>query len=76
MRPTQTLFNAAKKGGIAYPVELTPLFAAMGVAILSGIYFSSKKLREDKTLRLGRTDPDLSILDEVLRKEEEKEKTK
>ncbi|ODV62902.1 Mra1p ASCRUDRAFT_17966, partial [Ascoidea rubescens DSM 1968] len=67
---TNLLSSLQKKSGFVYPVELTPLLVAVGVAICSGVYFSTKKLRTDKTLRLGRTDPDLSILNEVLEKEE------
>ena len=53
MRPAQLLLNTAKKtsGGYKIPVELTPLFLAVGVALCSGTYFTYKKLRTDETLR-------------------------
>ncbi|CAI4911292.1 AVN_collapsed_G0055470.mRNA.1.CDS.1 [Saccharomyces cerevisiae] len=72
MRPAQLLLNTAKKtsGGYKIPVELTPLFLAVGVALCSGTYFTYKKLRTDETLRL-RGNPELSSLDEVLAKDKD-----
>ncbi|KAH3685648.1 hypothetical protein WICPIJ_003395 [Wickerhamomyces pijperi] len=55
MRASQALFNAAKKqSGFNIPVELTPLFVAMGVACVSATYFTYKKLAYDGSLRLSR----------------------
>lgn len=65
MRPTQKLFNAAKKPGLKLPVELTPLFLAMGIAVASAIYFSAKHLTSGD-LRVGRKNPDHSNLQKVL----------
>ncbi|CAI4053398.1 hypothetical protein N7582_005713 [Saccharomyces uvarum] len=72
MRPSQLLLNTAKKssGGYKIPVELTPLFLAMGVALCSGVFFTFKKLRNDETLRL-KGNPELSRLDEVLGKDKD-----
>lgn len=58
MRPSQYLFNAAKKSsGTSIPLELTPLFVAMGVACASACFFTYKKLTTDGSLRVGRTNP-------------------
>jgi hypothetical protein len=43
-----------KSGGIAIPLELTPLFVAMGVACASATFFTYKKFAHDKSLRLSR----------------------
>ncbi|KAH3901666.1 probable UPF0495 protein YPR010C-A [Saccharomycodes ludwigii] len=70
MRPAQVLMNSAnkaKKGGINIPVELTPLFAAMGIAIASACYFTYKKFRYDDTLRVSHN-PELSVAKEVIDK--------
>ncbi|SCV00022.1 LANO_0F04808g1_1 [Lachancea nothofagi CBS 11611] len=68
MRPTRILLSAAQKQkpGLGIPVELTPLFLAMGVAISSACWFTYKKFRFDTSLRVGRTNPDRSGLKEVL----------
>lgn len=66
MRPTQLLLNQAKKhSSSAIPVELTPLFVAMGVAIASASYFSYKKFAHDKTLRLTHN-PELSEVQKAI----------
>ncbi|ESW97612.1 putative membrane protein [Ogataea parapolymorpha DL-1] len=73
MRPTNPTFNAAKSSSFikSIPVELYPLFAACGMACVSAIYFSSKKLRTDKTLKLGREVPKFDDkLEEVISKQE------
>ncbi|OWB62537.1 hypothetical protein B5S31_g2069 [[Candida] boidinii] len=73
MRASSPLLNAAKKGSITkfIPVELTPLFIACGVACASAIYFTSKKLSTDKTLRLGRSNPTFNEkFEEVISKDE------
>lgn len=57
---------ADKKKGLGIPVELTPLFLAMGIAVCSAIYFSSKKFLFDDSLRVGRSNPELSGLEKVL----------
>ncbi|KAH3680406.1 hypothetical protein WICMUC_000337 [Wickerhamomyces mucosus] len=56
MRPSQYLFNAAKKSSSSFsiPVELTPLFVAMGVAVASASWFTYKKFAHDGSLRLTR----------------------
>lgn len=55
MRPSQYLFNAAKKSsGVAIPVELTPLFVVMSLAVCSATFFTYKKFAHDKSLRLSR----------------------
>ncbi|EGW33390.1 uncharacterized protein SPAPADRAFT_60753 [Spathaspora passalidarum NRRL Y-27907] len=72
MRPTPALLNAAKKSsGFNLPVELTPLFAAVGVAIASAGFFTYRHFAHDKELRLWKN-PDLSTLDEVLDKNTKK----
>ncbi|SCV04111.1 LAMI_0H13498g1_1 [Lachancea mirantina] len=74
MRPTQFILNASKKKpGVGVPVELTPLFFAMGVAIASGCWFTYKKFAYDTSLRVGRTNPDRSGLKEVLESAEKSE---
>lgn len=55
-----------KKGsGLGIPVELTPLFLAMGLALASGTYFTYKKFAHDDTLRVTRN-PEMSNLKKVL----------
>ncbi|RLV96083.1 hypothetical protein JA1_000524 [Spathaspora sp. JA1] len=72
MRPTPSLLNAAKKGsGISVPVELTPLFAAVAVAVGSACFFTYRHFAHDKELRLWKN-PNLSTLDEVLDKSTKK----
>ncbi|CDR42769.1 CYFA0S10e02036g1_1 [Cyberlindnera fabianii] len=84
MRASQTLFNAAvrsccydnvlnKKGGFAIPIELTPLFVAMGVAVSSAVFFSYRKFAYDGTLRLSRN-PKQSALTEDFNKMQQEEK--
>ncbi|SCW04383.1 LAFE_0H12310g1_1 [Lachancea fermentati] len=68
MRATQFVLNAAKKkSGLGIPVELTPLFVAMGVALSSGVWFTYKKFAYDESLRITKN-PDRSQLQEVLEK--------
>ncbi|RCK66778.1 hypothetical protein Cantr_03053 [Candida viswanathii] len=69
MIPTRILLNSAKnaKPKFTYPVELTPLFAAVGVAIASGIFFTYRHFAYDKELRLWKN-ANLSKLDDVLDK--------
>lgn len=61
--------NAAKKntGKSAVPVEMYPLFGAVGVALVSLGYFTYRHFAYDKQLRLWKN-PDLSNLDNVLNK--------
>ncbi|KAH3677725.1 hypothetical protein OGATHE_000379 [Ogataea polymorpha] len=67
--PLSSIFGSLNLGTI--PVELYPLFAACGMACVSAIYFSSKKLRTDKTLKLGREVPKFDDkLEEVISKQE------
>lgn len=77
MRTTHILMQAAKQGPkkkkIQVPVEMYPLFAAVGVAIASLSYFSYRHFAYDQQLRLWKN-PDLSALDEVLNKATEEEK--
>lgn len=78
MRPSRTLLNAAKKASapkMSVPVEMYPLFAAVGVAVGSLGYFTYRHFRYDQQLRLWKN-ADLSNLDKVLNqaaKEEESE---
>lgn len=67
--------NAAKKQSTKppVPVEMFPLFAAVGVAITSACVFTYRHFAHDKQLRLWKN-PDLSTLDEVLNAEVSKEK--
>ncbi|CAR30397.1 Mra1p [Lachancea thermotolerans CBS 6340] len=76
MRPTSLLLNAAKKqkSGFDIPVELTPLFVAMGVAVSSACWFTYKKFRWDESLRVGRKNPDRSGLKTILEEPEKFEK--
>jgi hypothetical protein len=74
MRPSQQLFNAAKKSsGFGIPLELTPLFVAMAVACSSAAFFTYKKFAYDGSLRVGRTNPRQSH-DDVKKYVEEAEK--
>ncbi|ODV88295.1 hypothetical protein CANARDRAFT_26449 [[Candida] arabinofermentans NRRL YB-2248] len=74
MRPTNPTFNAAKKSTSFIkniPVELYPLFAACGVACCSAVFFTTKKLKTDQTLKLGRKAPVFNDkLEEVISKNE------
>lgn len=70
MQPSLRLLNAAKKTSkLPFPVELTPLFMAISVALCSGSYFTYKKLTTDKSLRLV-TNPEQSALEDILQKKE------
>lgn len=70
MRPSQIVLNAAKKkSGFAIPLELTPLFLAVGIAIASGTWFSYKKFFHDDSLRVGRKNPQQSGLEKILAEE-------
>ncbi|CCK69981.1 Mra1p KNAG_0D02310 [Huiozyma naganishii CBS 8797] len=72
MRPSLLLLNAAKKtSGTKVPVELTPLFLAMSVALASGCYFTYRKLSTDDSLRIT-SNPEQSALEDVLRQAEKK----
>ncbi|ONH66963.1 hypothetical protein BON22_3171 [Cyberlindnera fabianii] len=62
-----------KKGGFAIPIELTPLFVAMGVAVSSAVFFSYRKFAYDGTLRLSRN-PKQSALTEDFNKMQQEEK--
>lgn len=78
MIPSRVLMNAAKKSSKpVVPVEMYPLFAAVGVAITSLGYFTYRHFRYDQQLRLWKN-PDLSNLDAVLNKaaKEEEESSK
>lgn len=61
------MLNAAKKSGAAPPLEMYPLFAAVGVALTSLGYFTYRHFAYDKQLRLWKN-ADLSSLDDVLNK--------
>lgn len=82
MRASRVLLNAAKKGAaqpkVQVPVEMYPLFAAVGVAVASGCFFTYRHFAHDKELRLWKH-ADLSNLDDVLndasRKEQAAEKS-
>ncbi|CAI5756446.1 unnamed protein product [Candida verbasci] len=67
MIPTRILLNVPKTGAkpLKYPVEMTPLFAAVGVAIASGFFFTYRHFSNDKELRVWKN-PNLSNLDDVL----------
>ena len=74
MRPSRVLLNAAKSAPkTKVPVEMYPLFAAVGVACCSGAYFTYRHFAYDKELRLWQN-ANLSTLDDVLNKEVKKEK--
>ncbi|QWU87809.1 hypothetical protein CA3LBN_002074 [Candidozyma haemuli] len=74
----QILLNQAKKNArpsVPIPVEMYPLFAACGVAVVSLGYFTYRHFAYDKQLRLWKN-ADLSRVDEVLNKAAEEEKSK
>lgn len=78
MRAAQILLNQAKKNArpsVPVPVEMYPLFAACGVAVVSLGYFTYRHFAYDQQLRLWKN-PDLSRVDEVLNKAAEEEKNK
>ncbi|ODV93313.1 hypothetical protein PACTADRAFT_5100 [Pachysolen tannophilus NRRL Y-2460] len=59
MRPTQYTFNAVKKTSFirSIPVEITPLLIACATVCCSAIFFSTKKIKNDRTLKFGRKNP-------------------
>ena len=67
MGASRVLLNATKNAGPknTVPVEMYPLFAAVGVAITSLGYFTYRHFAYDKQLRLWKN-PNLSNLDNVL----------
>ena len=70
MQPSLRLLNATKKTSkLPFPVELTPLFMAVSVALCSGSYFTYKKLTTDHSLRLF-SNPEQSALEDVLEQNE------
>lgn len=73
MRATRVLLNIGKKtnSGPKLPVEMYPLFAATGVAVASGFFFTYRHFAHDKELRLWKN-ADLSNLDNVLNAEVQK----
>lgn len=75
MIPTRILLNAAKANKktpkVSLPVEMYPLFAAVGVAVASGCFFTYRHFAHDRHLRLWKN-PDLSSLEEVLEAESKK----
>lgn len=76
MRAAQILLNQAKKNArpsVPVPVEMYPLFAACGVAVVSLGYFTYRHFAYDQQLRLWKN-PNLSRVDEVLNKAAEEEK--
>ncbi|CAM9023439.1 hypothetical protein WICANDRAFT_65804 [Wickerhamomyces anomalus NRRL Y-366-8] len=76
MRASRVLLNASKKGGFNIPLELTPLFVAMGVAVASAGFFTYKKLAYDGSLRLTRNPRQQSDdLSQYLKKDEEVKKS-
>lgn len=75
MRVSPTLLHAAKKSAtprVQLPVEMYPLFAAVGVAIGSGAYFTYRHFAYDRELRLWKN-ADLSNLDLILNEAQKKE---
>lgn len=64
MRPTHVLSQVAKKK-VPVPVEMYPLFAACGVAIVSAGFFTYRHFAHNKELRLWQN-ANLSNLDDVL----------
>lgn len=59
------IISQKKTSRLPFPVELSPLFLAMGVAICSGTYFTYKKLTTDKSLRIV-ANPEQSALQDIL----------
>lgn len=76
MRASRVLMNAARKNASknAVPVEMYPLFAAVGVAVASLGYFTYRHFAYDQQLRLWKN-PDLSNLDAVLNKAAKEEES-
>lgn len=77
MKAARILLAAANKHApppkVGVPVEMYPLFAAMGVAVASLSVFTYRHFAHDKHLRLW-SNPDLSAVDDVLNKAVEEEK--
>lgn len=75
MNPSRTLLYAAKKNKskLNVPLEMYPLFAAVGVACTSLAYFTYRHFAYDQQLRLWKN-PNLSKLDEVLDKAAQEDK--
>lgn len=71
MRPTPTLLNATKRK-IPVPLEMYPLFAAIGVAVVSASFFTYRHFAYNKELRLWKN-ADLSNLDKVLNDHKDEE---
>ncbi|KAI5949965.1 hypothetical protein KGF57_004475 [Candida theae] len=67
MIPSRVLLAQAKnvKPKMKYPVEMTPLFVAVGIACVSATFFTYRHLANDKELRLWKN-ANLSELDKVL----------
>lgn len=66
MHASRILLNAAKqRKAVKVPVEMYPLFAAVGVAVVSGVVFTYRHFAYDQQLRLWKN-PNLSVLDQVL----------
>ena len=67
MIPSRVLLTQARniKPKIKYPVEMTPLFAAVGIACCSAVFFTWRHFANDKELRLWKN-ANLSELDKVL----------
>lgn len=76
MRASRVLLNAAKKSApkTSVPVEMYPLFAAVGVALTSMTYFTYRHFAYDRQLRLWKN-ADLSNLDNVLNKATKEEES-
>ena len=64
------IYIQKKSTGPGIPVELTPLFFAVGVALCSGTYFTYKKFTYDDSLRL-KQNPEQSGLKALLESESE-----
>lgn len=75
MIPSRVLLAQAKnvKPKFQYPVEMTPLFAAVGIAICSATFFTYRHFAHDKELRLWKN-AELSELNKVLDKAADEEK--
>ncbi|CCG21422.1 hypothetical protein CORT_0A10370 [Candida orthopsilosis Co 90-125] len=75
MIPSRVLLAQAKnvKPKFTYPVEMTPLFAAVGIAVVSATFFTYRHFANDKELRLWKN-ADLSELNKVLDKAEDEKK--
>lgn len=74
MIPSRILLNAAKKQAPKappVPVEMYPLFAAVAIAVSSGVFFTYRHFAHDKHLRLWKN-PNLSSLDDVLNEDAKK----